>query len=157
MPGSVTAAAGLFLVVFGFSHAETSGWANAVTLGSLAGAAVLLGAFVLIAQRTGHPLLPLRIVLNRNRGGAYSAIVMAAISIFGVFLFLTYYLQLTKGFSPVKTGLAFLPLVLFILIASISANVRLLPLVGARVLVTCGVLLGGLGMFYLTQITPSSG
>lgn len=81
---------------------------------------------------------------------------LAAISIFGVFLFLTYYLQPIKGFSPVATGLAFLPLALFVLLASTVANVRLLPLLGARALISTGMILGGLGMFYLTRITPSS-
>jgi EmrB/QacA subfamily drug resistance transporter len=154
--GSTTAAIGLFFVVFGFSHAETNGWANPLTLVSLAAAVVFLTVFVLIERRVASPLLPLRIVLDRNRAGAYLAIGLAAVSIFGVFLFLTYYLQLTKGFSPVKTGLAFLPMILLILVGSTTANLRLVPILGTRILITTGMVLGGLGMLYLTRITPGS-
>ncbi len=155
--GSATGALALFLIVFGFSRAETNGWTDAVTLISLIGGTVLLIAFVLIEQRVAHPLLPLRVVLNRNRGGAYLAIGISAISIFAVFLFLTYYLQLTRGFSPVQTGLAFLPMVAFILLGSILSNIKLLPLLGARLLIGTGMLLGAIGMFYLSRITPTSG
>jgi EmrB/QacA subfamily drug resistance transporter len=152
--GAATAAAGLFFVVYGFSHAQLSGWANGVTLGSLAIAIVLLTTFIVLERKVAHPLLPLRIVLNRNRGGSYLAMGLAAIAIFGVFLFLTYYLQLTKGFSPVETGLAFLPMIAFVLLGSTLANVKLMPIVGARVLISSGMVLGGIGMFYLSRITP---
>jgi EmrB/QacA subfamily drug resistance transporter len=154
--GAAVAPVGLFFVVFGFSHAESAGWADGLTLVSLALAVLLLAAFVLIERRVAHPLLPLRIVLDRNRGGAYLAMGISAIAIFGVFLFLTYYLQLTKGFSPVETGLAFLPMIVFVLIGSISANVKLMPIVGARILITTGMTLGAIAMFYLSRITPGS-
>jgi EmrB/QacA subfamily drug resistance transporter len=154
--GAAVAPVGLFFVVFGFSHAESAGWADSLTLISLGLAVVLLAAFVLIERRVAHPLLPLRIVLDRNRGGAYLAMGLSAIAIFGVFLFLTYYLQLTKGFSPVETGLAFLPMIVFVLIGSISANVKLMPIVGARILITTGMTLGALAMFYLSRITPGA-
>jgi hypothetical protein len=95
-------------------------------------------------------------VLDRNRGGAYLAMGLSAIAIFGVFLFLTYYLQLTKGFSPVETGLAFLPMIAFVLIGSISANVKLMPIIGARILITTGMTLGAIAMFYLSRITPGA-
>jgi EmrB/QacA subfamily drug resistance transporter len=155
--GAAAGAAGLFFVVFGFSHAQTAGWADGVTLGSLALAIVLLVSFVLVERRVAHPLLPMRIVLNRNRGGSFLAMGIAAIASFGVFLFLTYYLQVTEGFSPVMTGVAFLPMILFILLGSTLANIKLLPIVGARVLITTGMVLGGLGMFYLSRITPGAG
>jgi EmrB/QacA subfamily drug resistance transporter len=155
--GAAAGAAGLFFVVFGFSHAQSAGWADGVTLGSLLVAVVLLVSFVLVERRVAHPLLPLRIVLNRNRGGAFLAMGFAAIASFGVFLFLTYYLQVTEGFSPVGTGLAFLPMILFILLGSTLANIKLLPIVGARVLITTGMVLGGTGMFYLSRITPGAG
>ncbi|MDQ2849802.1 MAG: MFS transporter [Actinomycetota bacterium] len=155
--GSATGALALFLIVFGFSHADTDGWTNTITLASLIIGALLLVAFVLIEQRVAHPLLPLHVVLDRTRGGAYLAIGMSAIAIFAVFLFLTYYLQLTRGFSPVQTGLAFLPMVVFILLGSTLSNIKLLPLVGARALITTGMALGAVGMFYLSRIGPSSG
>src|SRR5580692_4806198 len=100
-PGTVLASAGLFLIVFGFSHAEMAGWTAVLTIGSLALGLLLLAAFVLAERRVSHPLLPLRVILDRTRGGAYVAVGLAGISIFGVFLFLTYYLQVVKGYSPV--------------------------------------------------------
>jgi EmrB/QacA subfamily drug resistance transporter len=154
--GSATAASGLFLLVFGLSRAETDGWGDTGTLLFLAAGAVLLASFVLIERRVEAPLLPLRIVLDRNRGGAYLAMGLTAIAMFGVFLFLTYYMQLTKGFSPVKSGLAFLPMILFVLASSITSNVKLLPILGARRLITIGMLLGATGMFFLTRITVDS-
>ena len=83
---------------------------------------VLLAAFVLVEMRVAHPLLPLRIVLNRFRGGAYLAIGLSAIGVFGIFLFLTYYLQLTLAYSPVKSGLAFLPMIAAIVAASTTSS-----------------------------------
>jgi predicted MFS family arabinose efflux permease len=154
--GAPIAAAGLFGLVFGFSRAETNGWSDPGTIISLAVGVVLLTTFILVEQRVAHPLLPLRIVLDRNRGGAYLSVGVTAIAIFGVFLFLTYYLQLTKHFSPVKTGLAFLPMIICILLASTVANVKLLPIVGARRLITTGMVLGAIGMFYLSRINADS-
>ena len=85
-------------------------WGHPVTIVMLAAAVVLLAAFVLIESRVAHPLLPLRVVADRTRGGSYLAIGIAGIAMFAVFLFLTYYLQQTKGFTPIETGLAFLPM-----------------------------------------------
>jgi EmrB/QacA subfamily drug resistance transporter len=154
--GSAVAATGLFGLVFGFSRAESDGWGNPGTIVSLVVGVAMLAVFVLVENRVAHPLLPLRIVLDRNRGGAYLSVGVTAIAIFGVFLFLTYYLQLVKGFSPMKTGLAFLPMIVCILISSTLANVKLLPIVGARRLITIGMTLGAIGMFYLSRISPDS-
>ena len=98
----------------------------------LAAAAVLLVAFVLIQLRSKHPLLPLRIVLDRDRGGAYLAMGMAGAGMFGVFLFLTFYLQNTLGFSPIQSGLAFLPMSAAIIATATTATTRLVPRVGAE-------------------------
>jgi EmrB/QacA subfamily drug resistance transporter len=154
--GSAVAAVGLFMLVFGLSRAETDGWGDSATLVCLTVGVVLLIAFVLIESRVAHPLLPLRIVLNRARGGAYLAMGLTAISMFGVFLFLTYYMQVTKGFTPLQAGLAFVPMILFVLTGSILANVRLLPIVGARVLISSGMILAAVGMLFLTRITADS-
>ena len=121
------ASAGLFLIVFGFSHAETAGWTAALTLGSLGLGVLLLAGFVLAERRASHPLLPLRVILDRTRGGAYVAVGLAGISIFGVFLFLTYYLQAVKGYSPLTTGLLFLPFVGCILVSSNVSSIVTLP------------------------------
>jgi len=155
-PGTLLASAGLFLIVFGFSRAEIAGWTAALTVGSLAGGVILLAAFVLAERRVSHPLLPLRVITDRIRGGAYLSVGLAGIAVFGVFLFLTYYLQQVKGFSPVTSGLAFLPMIACILLASNSSSILLLPRVGPRALVVTGMLLGAGAMTYLTQLSVTS-
>jgi predicted MFS family arabinose efflux permease len=154
--GTVLASAGLFLIVFGFSHAETAGWAAALTIGSLAAGVLLLTAFAVAERRVSHPLLPLRVILNRARGGSYLAVGLTGIAIFGVFLFLTYYLQVVKGYSPVASGLAFLPMIACILLSSNISSIVLLPRLGPRTLIGVGMLVGGGGMAYLTQLTVTS-
>ena len=117
---------------------------------------LLLAAFVLAERRVSHPLLPLRVILDRTRGGAYVAVGLAGISIFGVFLFLTYYLQVVKGYSPLTTGLLFLPFVGCILVSSNVSSIVTLPRFGPRVLIASGMLLGVAAMTYLTQLTVTS-
>ena len=155
-PGAVLAGAGLFLIVFGFSRAESAGWTAAVTLSSLVVGVVLLAGFVAAEQRVSHPLLPLRVILDRTRGGAYFAVFISGIAIFGTFLFLTYYLQVVKGDSPLATGLLFLPMIACILIASNLSSIVLLPRLGPRVLIAAGMLLAAAGMGYLSQLTVTS-
>ena len=155
-PGAVFACAGLFLIVFGFSHAETAGWTATLTLVTLVLGAVLLAVFVLAERRSSHALLPLRVILDRTRGGSYVAVGITGIAIFGIFLFLTYYMQQVKGYSPLNTGLLFLPLVAGILVASTLASVVLLPRVGPRALIAAGMLLGAGGTAYLAQLTVTS-
>jgi EmrB/QacA subfamily drug resistance transporter len=108
-PGAATVTAGLVALVYGVSHAETHSWGDTTTLGSLLVGAALLAAFAAIERRVSQPLLPLRVLADRDRSGSYVAIGLASMGMFGVFLFLTYYLQQTLGFSPIDTGLAFLP------------------------------------------------
>ncbi|HEY1664101.1 MAG TPA: MFS transporter [Trebonia sp.] len=154
--GAVLACAGLFLIVFGFSHAETAGWTAGLTLGSLILGVVLLAAFVVAEQRGSHPLLPLRVILDRTRGGSYVAVGLSGIAIFAVFLFLTYYLQVVKGYSPLTSGLAFLPLIACILLSSNLSSIVALPRLGPRVLIATGMLFGCGAMTYLTQLTVTS-
>ena len=155
-PGTLLACTGLFGIVFGFSHAETASWSSGLTLGSLAAGVVLLAGFTVAERRVSHPLLPLPVLLDRTRGGAYVAVGLAGIAIFGVFLFLTYYLQTVRGYTPVGTGLAFLPMFGCILIASNSSSILLLPRLGPRTLIATGMLLGGGAMAYLAQLTVTS-
>jgi EmrB/QacA subfamily drug resistance transporter len=155
--GTLLGSAGLFCLVFGFSHAESAGWTASLTIGSLVAGAALLAGFAVAERRVSHPLLPLRIITDRTRGGAYVSVGVAGIAVFGVFLFLTYYLQQVKGYSPVSSGLAFLPMIACILLASNTSSILLLPRVGPRALIATGMLLGGGGMVYLTQITVTSG
>src|ERR1700742_3687827 len=150
-PGTVLVVAGLVAVVYGLSEADTAGWGAPTTLTLLAAGVVLLAAFVLVEQRVQHPLLPLRIVLNRFRGGAYLAIGLSSIGVFGVFLFLTYYLQLTLGYSPVKSGLAFLPMIAAIVAASTISSGVLLPRTGPRPLLPAGLILGAGGLVLLAE------
>ncbi|MCW2522393.1 MAG: transporter [Frankiales bacterium] len=156
LPGTLTVSAGLFSLVYGFSHAETAGWSSTVTLGFLLAAVVLLGAFVAIQQRVPHPLLPLRVVLDRNRGGAFLAMLLSAAGMFGVFLFLTYYLQQSLGYSAVETGLAFLPMCfVLVLVASVVTTI-LSTRVGPRVTIPAGLLIGAFSMYLLTRIGAQS-
>jgi EmrB/QacA subfamily drug resistance transporter len=154
--GTLLASAGLFLIVFGFSRAETAGWSAGLTIGSLAVGVALLAAFVLAERRVSHPLLPLRVIMDRARGGSYLAVGLTGIAVFGVFLFLTFYLQQVKGYSPMTSGLAFLPMIACILLASNSSSIVLLPRLGPRTLIVTGMVLGGAAMGYLTQITVTS-
>jgi EmrB/QacA subfamily drug resistance transporter len=156
-PGAVLAGAGLFLIVFGFSHAESAGWAAALTVGSLVAGLVLLAGFVVAERRVGHPLLPLRVILDRTRGGAYVAVGISGIAIFGTFLFLTYYLQVVHADSPLTTGLLFLPMVGCILLSSNLSSIVFLPRLGPRVLIAVGMLLAAAGMAYLAQLTATAG
>ncbi len=156
LPGTVLASAGLFCLVFGFSEASTRGWTDSLTLVVLALGVVLLAAFVLVEQRVSAPLLPLRVVVNRVRGTCYAAVGVSAIAIFAVFLFLTFYVQQVLGFSPIVTGVSFLPLTAGIVLSSTSANILLLPRFGPRPLLPVGMSLGATGMFLLTRLTPES-
>ena len=157
VPGTLLAAGGLFCLIYGFSNASTDGWGDPRTVVTLALAVVLLVAFVVVQARVAAPLLPLRVVIDRVRGTCYAAVGLSAIAIFGVFLFLTYYLQEVKGFTPIVNGLAFLPLTAGIVAASTSSNIVLLPRTGPRPLVAAGMTLGAVGMFLLARITPTSG
>jgi EmrB/QacA subfamily drug resistance transporter len=155
VPGTALATGGLFCLVYGLSNAQTHSWTATLTLTMFVLAVVLLSAFVVVERRAEHPLLPLHIVLDRNRGASYLVVALGAIAIFAVFLFLTYYLQQNLGYSPLKSGLAFLPMVACIMFTSITSNVKLMPLVGPKPLVSGGCLLGAAGMFYLTGLGPS--
>jgi len=165
-PGTVLVAGGLVALVYGLAEADTAGWGAPTTIVLLVAGVILLAAFVLVEQRVAHPLLPLRIVLNRFRGGAYLAIGLSAIGVFGVFLFLTYYLQLTLAYSPVRSGLAFLPMVAAIVAASTISSGLLMPRTGPRPLIPFGMLIsaGGLALLaaqlglrtsYLAWILPA--
>jgi EmrB/QacA subfamily drug resistance transporter len=151
-PGTVLVIVGLVALVYGLSEADTKGWGSPVTLTLLVVGIVLLTAFVMVERRVAHPLLPLRIVLDRARGGSYLAIGLSAIAMFGIFLFLTYYLQLTLGYSPVTTGLSFLPMIGALMLTSTTSTTLLLPRVGPRPLVPVGMLVAAAGMVLLTQI-----
>jgi EmrB/QacA subfamily drug resistance transporter len=152
VPGTLTVSSGLFALVFGLARAESDGWGDPVTVGFLAGSVVLLAAFVALQGRVAHPLLPLRVVTDRDRGASFLAIGTASAGLFALFLFLTFYLQDTKGFTPLETGLAFLPMSFSIAPTVGIVSTRVLARTGARPLVPAGMLVAGLGMVLLTRI-----
>ncbi len=148
-PGLLLVTGGLFSLVYGFSHAETTAWSNPYTIGFLSLGVILLGAFVTLETRTTFPLLPLRVVLNRTRGGSMLTMLFASVGIFGVFLFLTYYLQGTLGWSPVKTGLGFLPMVGALATMAQVSNRFFLPRFGAKSIVPIGLLVTAVAIYLL--------
>jgi EmrB/QacA subfamily drug resistance transporter len=152
LPGTLTAVLGLFALVYGFNSAERHSWASTATVAFLAAGAVLLVAFAAIERRAAHPLLPLRVVLDRNRGGSYLAIGIVGVGMFGSFFFLTFYLQRTLGYSPIVTGVAFLPLVAAVMITATVSSQALLPRTGARPLVATGMLCAAAGSVVLAQL-----
>lgn len=149
LPGLFLVGGGLFSLVFGFSHADTTMWSNPYTIGFLVAGVILLVAFAYYETMAKHPLLPPRVVLSRTRGGSLLAMLFASVGIFGVFLFLTYYLQGTLGFSPVKTGLAFLPMVAALAATAQVSNRFLLPRFGPRPIVPLGLLVCAAALFGL--------
>ena len=154
LPGVAAGSLGLFSLVYGFSNAETHSWSNPITITALAASAVLLTAFVAIERRVEHPLLPLRIIWDRARGGAFATIALAGSAVFAVFLFLTYYLQQNLGYSPLKTGLAFLPMTVMIVLTATTVQTRILPRTGAKPIVVTGMTLGIISMLLFTRLTP---
>jgi EmrB/QacA subfamily drug resistance transporter len=156
VPGVLTASGGLFALVYGFSSAETNSWGASITIISLVVSLVLLVSFIFIEQRAAHPLLPVHIVWDRARGGAYASIALAGAGIFGVFLFLTYFMQDNLGLSPLLTGVAFMPMTALIVISSTTSQTKLLPRTGAKPLIVCGMVLALVSMLLLTRLTPSS-
>jgi EmrB/QacA subfamily drug resistance transporter len=156
LQGTLTGSAGLFALVYGFSEASRSGWGASSTLGFLVAGVALLAVFIAIERRSDHALLPLWIITNRNRGGSLLAILTMTIGMFGVFLFLTYYLQQTLVYSPVKTGLAFLPMIGVLIASSTAASIVLLPRFGPRLLVPTGLFLAAIGMVLFTGLDTHS-
>jgi EmrB/QacA subfamily drug resistance transporter len=156
IPGVVLSTLGLVALVYGFTRAESDGWSDSVTVGMFVASAVLLAAFVIVESKVKAPLLPLRVVTDRNRGGIYLSLGLAIIAMFGLFLFLTYYLQIVKGYSPVKTGFAFLPMIAGMITGSTQIGTRLMTRVAPRLLMGPGFLVAALGMLLLTQLEIGS-
>jgi predicted MFS family arabinose efflux permease len=157
MPGLITSVLGVFALVYGCSAAERDGWTSPVLLGALAAGVLLLGLFVWIETRIAQPLLPMRVVLDRNRGAAYLMVAIAGIGMFGVFLFLAYHLQQVLVFTPLMTGVAFLPMVLSLVVMAIVTGGALLPRTGPRSVVVGGFLLTAVGTSLFTGLTMHSG
>ncbi|MFF3749091.1 DHA2 family efflux MFS transporter permease subunit [Streptomyces sp. NPDC002018] len=157
LPGTLLASTGLFGLVFGFSRAERHGWSSPQTWGLLTAAGLVLAAFAWWQTRARHPLLPLRILADRTRGAAFLMVALSSAGMFGVFLFLTYYMQALLGFTPVRTGIAFLPMIgILMVVAQMSISV-LIPRLGPRTVVPVGMLMAAAGLLMLTGLDLDSG
>jgi len=160
LPGAITATAGVAALVYGLSNAATtpdgvSHWGDATVVVSLAAAAVLLAAFALIEIRSRYALLPMRLLRSRDRSGAFGISLCLGTAVLGMFFFLTVFLQEVWGYSPLRTGLAYLPYVPVILVMTIVAQ-RGVSRIGARPLLIAGSALAAGGMFWLSRITEHS-
>jgi len=156
VPGVVLVSGGMFCLVYGFSNAATHSWGTPSTWGFLAAAGALLTVFAFWQFRAVQPLLPPRVVLDRNRGGAYLTMLINGAAMFGVFLFLVYYMQTGLGYSAFKSGVALLPMVLLTAVTTIAGNVALMPRFGPKPMITAGFLLNAAGMAWLTRIGVDS-
>ncbi|OAA29398.1 drug resistance transporter, EmrB/QacA subfamily [Frankia sp. EI5c] len=155
IPGTVTVTAGLVALVYGFTVAAEEGWGAGKTIGLLVASAVLLAAFVAIEARTANPLLPLRVALDRNRGGSFLASMLIGGGLFAMFLFLTFYFQSTLGYSALRSGFAFLPFSAGIIFSAGLAG-QLMPRVGPKLLMVVGSALAVIGLLLLTRIGVDS-
>jgi EmrB/QacA subfamily drug resistance transporter len=156
VPGVLLGCGGLVAIVYGFSEAQPRGWSDPLVLTLIAGGVVLLAVFVWWQSRAPMPLLPLHIVKDRNRAGCFLTMGLAVIGMFGLFLFMTYYLQAVMAYSPVRTGLAFLPMTAAIIVGSTQISARLMNRVPPRMLMAPGMVLAASGMLILTQMTVHS-
>jgi EmrB/QacA subfamily drug resistance transporter len=154
IPGVLLVSGAVFCLVYGFSNAATHNWHTPSTWGFLVAGVALLVAFAFWQSRAAHPLLPPRVVLDRNRGGAYASMFIASAGMFATFLFLTYYLQQTLGYSPVVTGFAFLPIAGGIAVAANLSTIVLMPRIGPKPLVATGMLVGAGAMVWFAQLGP---
>lgn len=155
LPGAVTSTGGLFLLVYGFTMVASHGWGATLTVSLLASAVVLLSAFVVIEMRVAHPLLPLKVILERNRGGSFLASLFVGMALLGTFLFLTYFLQGILGYSALRTGFAFLPFSAGIIMGATLAS-RMLPRTGPKMLMVAGLSLAILGLLWFTRLGVDS-
>jgi EmrB/QacA subfamily drug resistance transporter len=156
VPGAALGCGGLVALVYGCSEAGPRGWSSGPVLGLLAGGAALLALFAWWQTRARHPLLPPHIVRDRTRAGSFLTMALTVIAMFGMFLFMTYYFQVVLGYSPVKTGMAFLPLTVTIVVGSTQISARLLHRLAPRLLMVPGALLVSAGLYLLTFLTARS-
>ncbi|MFF4855857.1 MFS transporter [Streptomyces rubiginosohelvolus] len=156
VPGAVLVTLGLFGLVYGFSNAESRGWGSPASWGLLVGGLALLALFAYWQSTTARPLLPLRILLDRDRGASQIAILVATGGMYAVALFLAYYMQQTLGYTPVEAGLAFLPIPVALVVASGLAVGVLMPRVGPKIVIPLGMALLAVGMVWFTRLELDS-
>jgi EmrB/QacA subfamily drug resistance transporter len=156
LAGALASTAGMTALVYGFTRAAQDGWSSPATVGSFTVAAVLLASFLWIETRTRQPITPLHLFADRDRAGSYTIMLALAAALFGMFFFLTLFVQDVLGYSPLRAGLAFLPITAAIVTASQLAA-RSLPKLGPKRLMTSGALLALAGLAWLTQVSVTSG
>jgi len=156
VPGAILGTSSLVAIVYACSAAVTQGWAALGIVAPLVGGVALLAAFAAVEGRVSSPLLPLRVVRDRNRSGANIALALTVAGLLGVYVFLTFHLQAVLGYSPVEAGLAFLPLTVAVLVGSGAIAVRLMPRTPPRNLMVPGLLVAALGVGLLTQLNVGS-
>jgi EmrB/QacA subfamily drug resistance transporter len=160
LPGAITGTGGLAALVYGLSNAATtqngvSHWGDTKVIASLGAAVVLLGSFLLIESRSKHALLPLRIFRNRSRSGANLILLCIGTAMFGLFFFLTIFMETVWGYSALKTGVAYLPMVGAIM-AMAGVSTALVPRIGAKPILIAGTTIAAGGMFWLSRIAADS-
>ncbi|WP_412540809.1 MFS transporter [Longispora sp. K20-0274] len=153
--GAVASTAGMSLLVYGFIRAADKGWSDTGTLLSFAGAVVLLAAFVLIERRSQQPITPLHLFRDRDRVGTYLMMLIMAAAMFGMFFFLTLFVQNVLGYSPLRAGFAFVPVTVAIGVTAQLAS-RIIPRTGPKILLVIGGILAASGLIWLAQISESS-
>ncbi|MFI9768026.1 MFS transporter [Streptomyces sp. NPDC052415] len=156
IPGVLLVTSGLVAIVYACSEAESEGWGSGLVIGLFVAGAVLLGAFLAVEARSPHPLLPLRVIADRTRGSAYLAMAIGMIAMLGALFFLTFYLQLVKGYSPVETGLAFLPMPVGVGMFAGGLSPRILPKVPPRAMVVPGMVIAACALFWLAALEADS-
>ena len=152
VPGVAAVSGGMFCLVYGFSNAAAQSWHTPSTWGFLAVGVALLIVFAAWQSRAAQPLLPPRVILDRNRGGAYLTMLLFGSALFGIFLFLIYYMQVNLGYSAVKSGVAIVPMVAVIGVMANVGNIKLMPRFGPKPLISLGLLVNAVGMAWLTRI-----
>ncbi|MET0766094.1 MAG: MFS transporter [Aeromicrobium sp.] len=155
VPGSIVVIAGLVSLVYGLASAESEGWSSPTTLICIAVGLVLLAVFAVIESRVADPLLPLHIVWDRTRGASFLTVAFVGIGLFAVFLFLTYYVSLSLGYSPLKTGFSFVPMILGIM-ATATSSAGLVARIGPKIPVFVGMMLAAVGMVLFAQLEVDS-
>lgn len=153
--GALTSTVGMASLVYGFIRASEDGWRDELTLGAFGVAAVLLTSFVLIERRAKEPITPLRMFADRNRSGTYLIMMSLSAAMFGMFFFIVLFVQNVLGYSPITSGLAFLPVTVMIVTAA-GISSKLLPVLGPKPFLVGGAVLTGGGMAWLTAMSPDT-
>ncbi|MDT9694662.1 MFS transporter [Streptomyces sp. P17] len=156
IPGVLLVTSGLVAIVYACSEAESEGWGSGLVIGLFVTGAVLLSVFLAVEARSSHPLLPLRVIADRTRGSAYLAMAVGMIAMLGALFFLTFYLQLVKGYSPVETGLAFLPMPVGVGMFAGGLSPKILPKVPPRAMVVPGMIIAASALFWLAALEADS-